>query len=145
MIILALLFLRNTPTPRKPHFRNTLEVRADSLGLILQQRLEALIDNALQSHAPTSRTCRLTGLHITANLVLFAFRACAYPPGDLRHMRLSLILRRKAPLRRGRRSIAIGLEMDAISLHAAKLHLIPQSRLRGKQKGGVGGAPILDR
>lgn len=54
-------------------------------------------------------------------------------------MRLSLILRRKATLRRGWRSIAIGLEMDAISLHTAKLHLIPQNRLRGKHKGGVGG------
>lgn len=54
-------------------------------------------------------------------------------------MRLSLVLRREAPLRRGGRRVAIGLKMDAIPLHAGKLHLIPQSRLRGKQKGGVGG------
>lgn len=54
-------------------------------------------------------------------------------------MRLPLILRREAPLRRGGRRVPISLEMDAIPLHAGKLHLIPQSRLRGKQKGGVGG------
>lgn len=60
-------------------------------------------------------------------------------------MRLPLVLRREATLRRGRRSIAIGLEMDAIPLHAGKLHLIPQSQTPGKAERWGWGAPVLDR
>lgn len=47
-------------------------------------------------------------------------------------MRLPLVFRREAPLRRGRRSIAIGLKMHAIPLHAGELHLIPRSQTLGK-------------
>ena len=60
-------------------------------------------------------------------------------------MRLSLVLRREAPWRRGRRSISIGLKVNAIPLHTGNLHLIPQSRLRVAERrrwGASGSRPM---
>lgn len=60
--------------------------RVKLLCLVIQQRLEALVDDTFQAHAATSLTNTFPRIQITADLMALAFRAGSNPARDLGDM-----------------------------------------------------------
>lgn len=61
-----------------------------SLGFILQQGLETLVDDTFQTHATTSLAYRFASIHIASHFVSLTLSACANPARYLWNMSLPL-------------------------------------------------------
>lgn len=61
------------------------------LCFIVQQRLEAFVDNTFQAHATTSVTNGVPRIHITADLMALAFRTSSDSARNLGDMPRALL------------------------------------------------------